>query len=379
MYSFKVYGMNSKIPIVFAINNSYVKQLSVVIVSILLNADKNSNFEFNILSGDLYEENKKKFLELIGLNGHTKFNFIDMNIYTSGNELEKYMSRRQNYNYITSETYYRFFIPDIFPNYKKVIYIDADVIVNKDISLLYGENIDDYYAGVIHDVIIESQLNKFGCKIQQYPDTTIQEYYLNKLKGDESLKYFNAGVLLLNLDKIRNDNVTDRLWEFSKNESPLEYQDQDVLNAVIGRNVKYLEYEWNVLKPKKFYTKNKKKELRKKLIDTYNNPAIFHFVGSDKPWTLVKEGNYNYKCFVQWWKYYKLSPFFDNRDLDVYKNIVLHKRFPSRFNFIAIEIFNFKIFSIYVEEHRFYLYVFQLIRLRIKLPSFYYKNSINED
>ena len=53
-------------------------------------------------------------------------------------------------------------------------------------------------------------------------------------------QYFNAGVLLLNLKKIRRDNIEPKLWNFAIDRSPLDFQDQDVLNAVLGNKVKLI-------------------------------------------------------------------------------------------------------------------------------------------
>ena len=366
--------MSFKLPIIFAINNSYVKQLSTVIVSILLNADSNCCFEFNILSGDLSDENKNGICKLTKYNQNIKFNFIDMNIYTSRAKLEKFMSRRPNYKYITPETYYRFFIPEIFSDYEKVIYLDADLILNDDIRNLYNENIENYYAGVVHDSVVESLLDS-KYKIEQY-NMSIQEYYQNKLHGN-NFNYFNAGVMLLNLDKIRKDNITEKLWDFVISESPLEYQDQDALNAVIGNNVKYIDYKWNVLKEKKFYVQNNNKKLRKYLKHVYLNPSIFHYVGSDKPWSFIQGKDYKYSHINLWWNCYKLTPFYSPEDDEILQNIMWIKKFSSRFNFIAFEILNFQIFDIYIENYRLCICILGIIKFNARLKKSISKSSVN--
>ena len=301
-----------------------------------------------------------------------------MNAYTSEAELEKYMSRRQNYNHISAETYYRFYIPEIFLNYKKVIYLDADLILNDDISILFNENIEDYYAGVVHDVVFESFLHSKDSKTDQYKDISVRDYYLNKLKGTD-FNYFNAGVLLLNLDKIRQDNIVDKLWDFVAKESPLEYQDQDALNAIIGKNVKYIDYKWNVLKEKFFYAKNKNKKLRKHLKYVYSHPSIFHYVGADKPWCLVDNKPYNYGHIDLWWKYYKLTSLYNAEDNEILQNIMWIKMFYNRFNFIAFEILNFRIFSIFIENNRLNISILGFLKLRIRLKKSITKYSINNN
>ncbi len=364
--------MNKTIPIIFAVNNSYVKQLATVIVSILLNTGKDTCIQFSILTKDITVENQNKLSELIKFNSNVTFNFINMKSYTESFNLEEYLSKRLDYNYITIETYYRFFIPEIFPDYNKVIYLDSDLILNDDIQKLFNEDIQSYYAGVVHDVFFENLLRSrkmIGQNIQ------IEEYYLKKLKCTD-YNYFNAGVLLMNLEKIRKDNVVKKLWDFVIHESPLCYQDQDALNSVLNKNVKYLPYEWNVLKEQNHYKKNKNKALRKTLNKVYNNSSIFHFVGNDKPWCVVEGKQYNYNNIDKWWEYYKLTPFFEQRDLEVLENIKYHKKYSNRFNFVSIEIYNFKFLSVYIEQHRFHICILGFIKFRFKLKSISYKKSI---
>ena len=69
--------MNKTIPIIFAVNNSYVKQLATVIVSILLNTGKDTCIQFSILTKDITVENQNKLSELIKFNSNVTFNFIN--------------------------------------------------------------------------------------------------------------------------------------------------------------------------------------------------------------------------------------------------------------------------------------------------------------
>lgn len=140
--------MNStKIPVVFSIDNEYVKQLAAVIKSILDNSDR--DFEFNVLSRFISAENKEK-LRSIALN----FNFFDISAFIKNLPIEKYMYNK-DWNYISIETYFRFFIPRIFDQYDKIIYLDADILVLDDLSMLYNENIDGCYAGAVQDLYIK--------------------------------------------------------------------------------------------------------------------------------------------------------------------------------------------------------------------------------
>ena len=64
-------------------------------------------------------------------------------------------------NYITSESFYRLFMPAIFSQYDKMLYLDSDTIVCKDLSQLYNNDIDNFYAGVIKEPISYLEYNTF--------------------------------------------------------------------------------------------------------------------------------------------------------------------------------------------------------------------------
>lgn len=140
-----------KTPIVFAINESYYKQLETVIVSILENSQ--SNFEFIVLSKGLPEFCKDAIGKTISLYGdRSSARFIDLSKVKNIN-IESLMSRRDDYCYISVETFYRFYIPSLLPEYDKVIYLDADILVFDDLQNLYKIDVDQVYVGAVKDTM----------------------------------------------------------------------------------------------------------------------------------------------------------------------------------------------------------------------------------
>jgi len=143
-----------KTPIVFAINESYYKQLETVIVSILENSQ--SNFEFIVLSKGLPEFCKDAIGKTISLYGdRSSARFIDLSKVKNIN-IESLMSRRDDYCYISVETFYRFYIPSLLPEYDKVIYLDADILVFDDLQNLYKIDVDQVYVGAVKDTYVTS-------------------------------------------------------------------------------------------------------------------------------------------------------------------------------------------------------------------------------
>lgn len=274
-----------KTPIVFAINESYYKQLETVIVSILENSQ--SNFEFIVLSKGLPEFCKDAIGKTISLYGdRSSARFIDLSKVKNIN-IESLMSRRDDYCYISVETFYRFYIPSLLPEYDKVIYLDADILVFDDLQNLYKIDVDQVYVGAVKDTYVTSIVGQ-NKKSETRPKISFRDYLATVLNVKHT-QYFNAGVLLLNLKKIRRDNIEPKLWNFAIDRSPLDFQDQDVLNAVLGNKVKLIPPRWNLYKDYTHKTINRS--------DCQTTPGIVHFAGREKPWNTK---NPSYRHLIDW-------------------------------------------------------------------------------
>lgn len=351
--------MNNTIPIVFAINNSYIKQIVTVLTSIIDNFNNENELEINILERNLSDENKKIISKFNSLN--VKINYINMNDININ--LEEFMDIREHYDYISIETYYRFFISELFLNHDKIIYLDADIIVLEDISKLYSIDIEDYLAGVVSDMNIDIVFAREWLISKQ---VTLKEYFektLNKSTND----YFNAGVLLLNLKKVREDNIVKKLWKFAEEKSPLEFQDQDILNAVFENNVKYIDRRWNVLKDVQWYLRDyPDKNSKDKIEEISKNPFIVHYIGINKPWEYNSIYYYDYYYIDEWWKYYKKTEFYKRKDKKVYKLMKLDHKIPGYCNFFEILFLNRSIIRFWIENRKIMIKIFP-IRITIIL------------
>lgn len=168
-------------------------------------------------------------------------------------------------------TYYRILVCNILPpELKKVLYIDSDVIVRKNISELWNIDIEGYAVACVPDA------NEDNREI------------LKRLNIDYKLGYFNAGIAYINLEYWRLNNIQNRLLTFIKEKSDLiKFVDQDVLNAVLKSEKKFLPLKYNVqtgflLKPK--YLKIDLKKYKDQLTEAVSDPYIIHFIGP-KPWS----------------------------------------------------------------------------------------------
>lgn len=231
--------------IIFCINNTYVRFVSVTILSILEN--NKSNIKFYVLSNDIDAYSKKHLKKLIGgyPNASIEFMYVENKIF---------LDFKLNIKYISVETYYRYVIADFFPNMDKCLYLDADVIVNGDLNKFYNTNIDNYYCAGVKDLYI-------------------QEIDYTQKIGLRGL-YINAGVMLFNLYKIREDNMIHKLFDNTrKMKDKIIYQDQDVINITFNGNIKEVDSVYNFASSNIVHEKNK-----------WSRAVVIHYTGEVKPW-----------------------------------------------------------------------------------------------
>lgn len=258
--------------IFFAINNNYTQHVGVAITSILVN-NQDSFIHFYIISDGLIKKNKLKLSKL-------KKNWKNFDITYFNIDTDKFDALKLNISHISKQTYYRYLIPDLVPDLDKALYLDSDLIVNKNLSELWNTNINDFYTAGVKDTYIE--------KIK----------YKEKIKFSTEDLYVNAGVLLLNLKKIREDNKIKELFENTKKfENIIEYQDQDIINITFKNKIKEISKNYN-------YTFC---DCLENELDYIKNVTIIHFTGHKKPWNhYLNTGN---PSEFLYFKYLQLSPF----------------------------------------------------------------------
>ena len=259
--------------IAIAINEKYEKYAATMILSLI---DNNKGcFEIYILNSFPQEKELSIINDICQNNSNVQIHDIRI----SPQLYNKFPICRQ----ITKETYYRFLIVDVIPNdIKKVLYLDSDIIINKSIDKLYNTDISDYIFAICEDEY--TSINKGTITI-----------FDKKSEKPNLGKYFNAGVMLINLEKYKNkisqktiekfviDNINDIVWN-----------DQDILNYLYGSEVKYVEYSLYNKEVMMIKSRNEEQYFSK-------NTAIFHYCGKIKP-DSYKYTNY---CADIFWKYAK--------------------------------------------------------------------------
>lgn len=272
----------NNVAVVLAANNYYVPYMSTLIHSIAKNASAQYTYDINIFHQDITPENMSLLTNEFAEQSNISIRFCNMS------------SRAQEYKnlftkwHFSVETYFRLFIQDIMTDYNKVLYLDGDMIVKKDISMLYNENIEGYLLAACKDVDMAGIYNSNSVPADAVVDPKRKDYIDNVLKIKDPYGYFQAGVILFNLDEMRNSFSSKKALQFAASRQ-WEYLDQDVLNYFAQGKVKYLDLSWNVLYDWEFVRiKNAISKAPVLLYAEYmasrKSPGIIHYGGTIKPW-----------------------------------------------------------------------------------------------
>lgn len=222
--------MNREIPIFFTIDDSYAPFLAVALNSAIKNSDPQRNYKAIVLYQDLGADNISRLQALQTEN----FKIELMPIRANMEALDDRMSNRLRCDYFTLTIYFRLFIPSMFPQYDKGIYIDSDVVLTDDIAKLFDIDIGENYIGACNDLSIA--------------DIPPLVAYTEKAVGVNAKEYINSGVLLMNLKKMRDDDLEGHfLALLNKYHFDSIAPDQDYLNAMCNGKIYYLEEKWDTM------------------------------------------------------------------------------------------------------------------------------------
>ena len=217
-------NLRKEIPIFLASDDNYMPFVAVTLHSIIENASRDYDYTVKILHSGVSQDNVDKIMKYEDENFHIEF--VDVK-----NLLSDVMERLHTRIYYTQTTYYRLFIASMYPQYDKILYIDCDVIVRGDISKLYNIDIGDNLVGATTDQFV---LNA----PYLYP-------YVTKALGFSHVTdYFNAGVLIMNLDQFRKQNFEEKFCDLLSKYKFI-VQDQDYLNILCKGQVKYISGMWD--------------------------------------------------------------------------------------------------------------------------------------
>ena len=244
--------MNYEIPIFFTVDDNYAPFLATAINSAVKNSSDNRKYRAIILYQELSRENIEKLSKLAKDNFSVEFYAMK----NSFDAITDRMSNRLRCDYFTLTIYFRLFIPLMFPQFDKGIYIDSDVVVTSDIAELFDIDIKDNFIG--------------ACRDYSIADIPPLVSYTENAVGVNGNEYINSGVLLMNLKKMReNDFEGHFLNLLNTYHFDSIAPDQDYINAICNGKIHYLSQEWDTMPDSS---------------TPVENPKIIHYNLFSKPW-----------------------------------------------------------------------------------------------
>lgn len=355
--------MKRNIPIVFSINEQYCGKLAVVISSVLANSG--SQFDFYVLAINISLESISKLECLVKdkSRGMSNIRILDPSVFIE-DDLGVLLNKRDGYNYISIETFYRFYIHKVLPDLDKVVYLDADLLVLGDMADFYRIELGGSYAGVVADMWMYFCCQSCRFKVESRPSKTI-ESYIKEVLGVKNREYFNAGVMLLNLKKMREEELDEKLLKFAKDQAPLEFQDQDALNAILGNNVIFCDLSWNVLKDVELIARQLvDSTFKQRVLKAKSSPKIVHYTGGNKPWC-VDILEYDY--IKEWWEFYCETDFCTDKDVERKVRILSSERYRGCTSYLKLKIKDFDLLHIYRENFRYNVILFGKLVFRRRM------------
>lgn len=352
------FAQKNNIPIILASSNYFVPFLGVALNSLIKTSSPVNNYDIFILHTDIDKQHQKR-LKVLEKN-NVSIRFIDVNPYIA--EYKHLMYTRER---MSISTYFRFFIPTIFKNFNKCVWLDSDIIVNKDIAELYKINIENYYGAAC---------TEFGVQRLLYTNVTREgawrDYIRSQLNLSDATKYFSAGIMLWNIEELSKFDFTTECFNRLQNIPNPYCYDQDVLNSLFENKVLPLDANWNLPWNLEIKYPQIRQELSEELIKQYDAalevPYIVHYCGMHKPW------NYpNHYLADFWWKHAKESDFYE----EILSYIFANKNDSSKERYYLKTLINF--------SHNYYKICLNYYRCKIlKSISFgkrkeHYKNKRN--
>ena len=254
--------MTGPIPVVMAADAAYAMQLAVAIASMAA-ASASSRFAVHVLHPGIPAEVRQK----VEASRHDRVDIAWITIDPTS------LSTVGTDNRLPMSTLYRLLMPEVLPDgLDRVVYLDCDLIVRRDLTQLWEISTGGSPCAAVRDARIVSIGTPDGPPWRA-------------LGLDPHGPYFNAGVMLVDLDAWRRDSVGSRALA-SMHSHRFPQMDQGSLNAVLSGRWARLPPTWN-LQGSHFVDRNNLAwtvEPTSELEAAYADPAIVHFSGLSKPW-----------------------------------------------------------------------------------------------
>ena len=264
-------NIQNEIPIFFSTDDNYIPYLDIAIASLIENASKEYKYRIVVLNTGLKQEGIDKVKQ--NENECFKIDFVDIS-----KEVENIKNRFKNVYHFSVVTYYRLFIASLFPQYKKIVYIDCDLVVLGDISELYNTELGG---------------NILAATVEQFVQATEPfQLYAKEAIGVNPKTYINAGVLVIDLDQFRKNKIEEQFVHLiTSYDFDVVDPDQAYLNYLCYKKILILPTGWN----------------KEPLPTEPEGKLNIHYALYKKPW------QYDGVLYEEYfWRYAEKSPFYED-------------------------------------------------------------------
>lgn len=259
--------------ILYTTDDKFVGKVGASICSVFDNNKSMEQISVYIIGQDISKENRRKLKELSQIYRRSieiielenLKNYFDFEFDTSG------------WNQIVLA---RLLLDKLLPDYiERIIYLDGDTINISNLQSLWETDLNGKVLGACIEATVD-QKRKIDLEMDGIP-------------------YINAGVLLFDLKRWKEEHCFDRIMEYYRRRGGrLFANDQDVINAVLKESIYYLPPKYNFYNIYWFYPYSVLKKLMGKAVyyekeiftDSLDNPAIIHYLGEERPW---RKGNHH--------------------------------------------------------------------------------------
>ncbi len=254
---------NNVVPIAMATDDYYTPYCYVAIFSLIAHANKRKQYNIYVMENGLKEFNLD-LLQSLNID-NVRIVCVDVRNTIQGINLERA-------GYLSIETYFRLFLPRLFPQYRYILYLDVDLIILKDVAELFDIDMNGSTVAVAHE-------NR----------TIGARNHALELGNLDYNKVFNAGVMLMDTVSFEENKVRDKCLEqlridYKREKKLFTAADQDALNIVLYNSVTYIDGRWNcqihcAQKPEMILD-----DYREQYFRDLNDAYIIHYAGESKPW-----------------------------------------------------------------------------------------------
>ena len=242
-------------------NEKLAPMFGVVVTSVGINVTSDDVMMYLLHNG--LKDSTVKRLQKIADRYNVRLKFLEIDL-----EILKDCPTNDKIHYGNIMMYARLILSSILPNLDKVIYLDCDLVVCKDLKSLWETDVNDVAVAMAPDLWYQDK-------------ETLGRLGINN-------NYLNSGVMVMNLDYWRKHDVQNRLLAYIIDKgNELIYNDQDALNVILNDERRQLSARYNVT-PYYFHRNldNYPKEMHEEIREARIDPVVFHYVGPTKPWSL---------------------------------------------------------------------------------------------